>query len=428
MMINDIKKKYKIWEVFEYENVSEEFVLSASDSFPKPQTKKIKSTSVRYSDGKKYGFFAFEKSGKERVYGKLIPEPLIEEKLSIPGVKVSKKFTLGEKKKWKSQDVLMELTSIIRQKADFKVIVDKIVCGRTTEKRKIINSFGVKLEEEKNYFFIYGSVGGEKNGELQIVYFSESYLSADKIDIKKLCDEILNDFSFGGGRIESGQYNIFLPPKISAQFIEFIAHNFCGDRLAKGNSRFSVKDIGKKVFGDNIYICEIAEPESFSQIKDEMKFNRGLRFFDDEGGVKNNFYLVNAGAIENFFTDEKTSKILGIKNTRCSMRQNHLALPSPYFSALALLPGKTKKEDVENLPKTLYVSEIIGLHTGDEVKGNFSVGCRGYVLNSRQPFKTAVISGNIFEILKDAVLFSDFKVCGNIGTPSIMFQDVEVSS
>ncbi|GBD03150.1 hypothetical protein HRbin19_00429 [bacterium HR19] len=427
-MINDIKKKYKVWEVFEYEKVSEEFVLSAGDTSPNPQTKKIKSTSVRYSDMEKYGFFAFEKSGKDRVSGKSIPEPLIEEKLSIPRVKVSKKFTLGEKKKWKSKEVVMELTSIIKQKADFKVIVDKIVCGKTTEKRKIINSFGVKLEEEKNYFFIYGSVGGEKNGESQIVYFSESYLSPDKIDIRKICDEILNDFSFGNGKIESGKYNIVLPPKISAQFIEFIVQNFCGDRLVKGNSRFSIKDIGKKIFGDNIFICEIVEPKSFSQIKDEMKFNRGLRFFDDEGGVKNNFYLINGGVIENFFTDEKTSEILGIKNTRCSMRQNHLALPSQYFSALALLPGKIKREDAEKMPKTLYVSEIIGLHTGDEVRGNFSVGCRGYVLNSRQPFKTAVISGNIFEILKDAVLFSDFKVCGNIGTPSIMFQDVEVSS
>lgn len=427
-MIKEIKKKYKVWEVFEYENISDEFVLSASDSIPVPQMKKIKSTSVRYSDGKKYGFFAFEKSKDERLPKISIPEPLIEEKLLIPKIKLSKRFTLGDKKKWKSQEVLIEFFSAIKQKADFKVIVDKIVCGKTREKRKIINSFGVKLEEEKNYFFIYGSVGGEKNGELQIVYFSESYLSPDKIDIRKLCDEILNDFSFGGGRIESGKYNIVLPPKVCAQFIEFIAHNFCGDRLAKGNSRFSVKDIGKKIFGDNIYICEIAEPESFSQIKDEMKFNRGLRFFDDEGGEKNNFYLVNAGTIENFFTDEKTSKILGIKNTRCSMRQNYLAPPSPYFSALALLPGKTKREDVENIPKTLYVCEIIGLHTGDEVKGNFSVGCRGYILNSRQPFKTAVMSGNIFEILKDAVLFSDFKVCGNIGTPSIMFQDIEVSS
>ena len=100
------------------------------------------------------------------------------------------------------------------------------------------------------------------------------------------------------------------------------------------------------------------------------------------------------------------------------------------MSSLFLEPGDLSIENMirKGTGRFLIIVDVIGMHTGDDIKGDFSAGCRGFVMPDRIPFRTATISGNIYSLLQDAVPCSDFDVFGDVGTPSLLLQGVDISS
>jgi len=446
MRIKDIiseLKKFKRWDVFIYEERAEEFIYEEGSEEKSKREREKLSVAIRFSDGKKSGFAAQDLSkGIGRKNQIILDYPRADEKLEIPENKkrFKTKIAVDEKirikKDWEKEKI-DELLQILRENAKFKIMVDKISSGQATQKRRIINSYGMDVSEEKSIYFMYGSIGGEKNGQKQLVYFSKSFLSPNKILPEKIAQEILSEFNFEEEKLKPGKYKVIFPPKIASQIIEFLMENFSADRILAGLSKFSEKDMGKKFFGDEISIFELAHPvrdeiiksefQEFQKIQDEIRFAPGIRYFDDEGEEKRNFAIIRKGVIENFITHALSAKKLKVDNTSCAVRPNPLSPPVPNPSSLVVMPGREKKENYYSYGDTIVVLEIIGLHTSDPIKGDFSVGCRGYMPATGKGFKNTTISGNIFELLKNPVIFDDFSIEGKISTPSIMLEGVDVS-
>jgi PmbA protein len=446
MRIKDIipeLKKFKLWDVFIYDEKVEEFIYEEGGGEKSKKEREKLSVAIRFSDGKKSGFVAQDLGKGIRRKNQIILDILnSDEKLEIPKNKkrLKTKIEVDEKikiKKGWEKEKIAELFQILREKAKFKIIVDKISSGQATQERRIINSYGVDVSEEKTIYFIYGSIGGEKGGQKQVVYFSKSFLSPNKISPEKIAQEILSEFNFEEVKLKPGKYKVIFPPKIASQIIEFLMENFSADRILARLSRFSEKDMGKKFLGDEISIFELAhtvrdeitksEFQEFQKIQDEIRFAPGTRYFDDEGEEKKNFAIIRKGVIESFITHTLSAKKLKVDNTGCAVRPNPLSPPVPGPSSLVVMPGREKKENYYSFADTIVVLEIIGLHTGDPIKGDFSVGCRGYIPATGKGFKNTTISGNIFELLKNPVIFDDFSVEGKISTPSIMLEGVNVS-
>jgi PmbA protein len=435
-------KKFRLWEVFIYESVSQEFVcegIEEGNSINKNKLKKeVKErkrnvVAIRFSDGRNSGFFAQDfgkKFGKNQIS---LDKPISEQKLEIPRCATKKiRASLGENKDV-NQENIDELLEILFQKADFKLVIDKVSVGKTTQTRRIVNSKGLDLVERKTLHFIYGAIGGEKNGQRQIVYFSEYFLFPSKISPHDIAKKILADFNFDEVRLKAGKFKVIFPPKVAAQIIEFMIENFSADRIISKLSRFTERDLGKKVFSDSLSIFELAYPsfDSISgfnkKVQEELKFAPGLAYFDDEGEEKKNFPIIKSGVIENFITHALSAKKLNIQNTACAVRPNPLSPPIPAISSLVILPGDESKEKYYSFSDVILISEIIGLHTSDPIKGDFSVGCRGYIPSAGKGFKNTTISGNIFELLKNPIIFDDLSIEGKILTPSILLEGVQVS-
>ncbi len=435
-------KKFRLWEVFIYERVSEEFICEGIEGEATANKNKFKKEvkrgrrsvlAIRFSDGRKSGFFAQDfgkKFGKSQIF---LDKPISEQELEIPKSATNKvRANLGENKNI-NQENIDELLEILFQKADFKLVVDKVSIGKATQTRRIVNSKGLDLVERKTFHFIYGAIGGEKNGQKQIVYFSESFLSPSKISPQNIANKILVDFNFDEIRLNAGKFKVIFPPKVAAQIIEFMIENFSADKIISKLSRFTERDLGKKIFSDSLSIFESAYPSFDSlqgfnkKVQEHLKFAPGLTYFDDEGEKKKNFPIVKNGVIENFITHALSAKKLNMQNTACAFRPNPLSPPIPAISSLVILPGNESKEKYYSFSDVILISEIIGLHTSDPIKGDFSVGCRGYIPSLGKGFKNTTISGNIFELLRNPIIFDDLSIEGKILTPSILLEGVQVS-
>jgi PmbA protein len=74
----------------------------------------------------------------------------------------------------------------------------------------------------------------------------------------------------------------------------------------------------------------------------------------------------------------------------------------------------------------------MGLHTANPISGDFSIGISGLWIENGEtayPIKEAVISGNILELFKKIEgIGNDLKFYGNVGSPSLLIGDMDISA
>ncbi len=79
----------------------------------------------------------------------------------------------------------------------------------------------------------------------------------------------------------------------------------------------------------------------------------------------------------------------------------------------------------------LYVVDAMGVHTANPISGDFSIGVTGILIEKgelKHPVKEAVISGNILDFFgKVKALGDDLRFYGNVGGPSLLITDVDIS-
>jgi PmbA protein len=80
----------------------------------------------------------------------------------------------------------------------------------------------------------------------------------------------------------------------------------------------------------------------------------------------------------------------------------------------------------------LYVEELSGTHTMNEVTGELSLGCSGWVLRGgerAEPFEGATLAGTLLRLLGDGVELSmEREVVDDARVPAVLLEDVPVAS
>ncbi|HEQ78269.1 MAG TPA: TldD/PmbA family protein, partial [Euryarchaeota archaeon] len=142
---------------------------------------------------------------------------------------------------------------------------------------------------------------------------------------------------------------------------------------------------------------------------------------DDEGKATEKKVLVDKGVLKEFLYDCYTAKKEGRESNGSASRGSYSSLPKVGASNFILSCKESSTIDAE-----LVINGLIGAHTSNSITGDFSVEVSNAYLKDK-PVKKAIISGNVFELIKNISAFGkDKKQFSKVVSPSIEFENIRV--
>jgi PmbA protein len=216
---------------------------------------------------------------------------------------------------------------------------------------------------------------------------------------------------------------IFTANGIASALILPLLSAFNGKTVMEGASPLE-KKLNKPVFDKN-----------FSLTDDSLAaFRPGSRPCDDEGVPSGRTALVNKGIVKAFFYDLQTAALAGKKSTGNGSRSRG-GLPAPSASALVVTPGKTTLDEmISDIKEGLIIEQLMGAEQGNILGGDFSGNVLlGFKIEKGKivgRVKDTMVSGNVYEILKDlpAIGSETRWVGGFLQTPPFYCKALAVSS
>jgi PmbA protein len=158
--------------------------------------------------------------------------------------------------------------------------------------------------------------------------------------------------------------------------------------------------------------------------------------YDDEGICTAKMKLFDQGVLKGFIYDLQTAGTMGVKSTGNASR-DFGSLPSPSISNLLIKPGTARlAEMIKDIKSGVIVYDFLGAGQSNLLAGDFSANIAlGYKIENGRiagRVKDVMISGNVYDMLKDKVveLSEDQEMVvtrGSFITPAILFKDVNIA-
>ncbi|MCS3900552.1 TldD/PmbA family protein [Methanococcus voltae] len=277
---------------------------------------------------------------------------------------------------------------------------------------RLINTNGIDVEEEGTYYS--ASISGIKDGETAYEYLTKNNMF--NVDI--ISDYVINILKNTQSIKESFEGNIVLSPRALYSLLAYtLIPAFNAESVQRNRSMLAGK-IGEKIFGENISIYDDSTLDNalYSSKTDDEGIPSQRTVLVEDGILKNYLYDIKRANIEN---ESKKDEKERVKTTGNASR-GYSSLPSISSSNIIINPV----EKIEELDKYLYVNSLIGTHTSNPITGDFSVEIsNSYIVNKgdKTPVKKGMLSGNIFEILKEAVPLDNVEQRGKLIAPALKF-------
>ncbi|POZ91313.1 TldD/PmbA family protein [Petrotoga sp. SL27] len=218
--------------------------------------------------------------------------------------------------------------------------------------------------------------------------------------------------------LSSGRYDIVMSPFASSMFLETLITPLSGENVYKGKS-FLKDKLGEKVA--NLSVTLLHDPMNGSAPI--------IASFDNEGTNTSRFNVIENGVLKGFLHNIYSAKKLGSKPTGNSFASVESPNPSIGTINLHFIANKTRK-DILNVPKALYVTNIMGMHTTDPVSGRFSVQISGRLIENGEfvrSFRGMTLAGTLEELLNNLeYIGSDFKYLGPVAGSTMLIRDLSV--
>ena len=304
--------------------------------------------------------------------------------------------------------------------------------GSTT----IANSKGVNISYEGTYYSAHvTTLAGDDNGDNQMGWdFAGSRRMSD-VDIKivgnrasKRAVELL-----GSRKISAVKAPVILCPSVAVGFLEILSASLSAEAVQKQRS-FLAGKVGQTIMSTLVDIVDDGT----------MQWGTGTKPFDDEGVPVSNKTVISKGVLNNYFYNTYAAKKAGVRSTGNAVRGSHKALPGIDVTNFYLKPEENQHSAVsgqqseknnkliKSLSKGILVLNAMGLHTANPISGDFSIGISGLWIENGEtayPIKEAVMSGNILDLFKKLeALGGDMEFYGNIGSPSLLIGDMDISA
>ncbi len=283
----------------------------------------------------------------------------------------------------------------------------------------ILNSNGVSIENEGTGFGIGLSVTIQKEGKIATAYNSTSSrfydLDGDKL-AKEVCD--LAKSSLDTKPIETDDYDVVLDYYAATGLLQTFLNAFDGENVRRGRSILKDK-VGEQIANPTLSII------------DNPLLEKGMYTCkcDGEGSVSKKTDLIKDGVLDSFIYDIYTANKVGTETTANGYRGSYLTTPMISTSNLEFEFGE--KRELSEIDKGVLTTSVLGAHTANPISGDFSVeASNAFKIENGEltdPINKAMISGNIFEIMKKVEgLNTEIKQYGPFIIPKLLVHDLRV--
>ncbi len=215
---------------------------------------------------------------------------------------------------------------------------------------------------------------------------------------------------------------IFTPNAVASSLLLPLAQAFSGRNVFLGASPVGHR-LGQQVFDGKLNVWDDAT----------LALRPSSRPFDDEGVLSQRTALIENGVVANFYYDLQTAGLAKTLSTGNGSRVGG-GLPAPSISAMIIDEGFTPFRDlVQDIPEGLVVDMLMGAEQGNTMGGDFNGNVLlGYKIEKGRlvgRVKDTMVSGNIYEALKDITLGKEYKWVGSsLRSPHIYFPNLAVST
>ncbi len=283
----------------------------------------------------------------------------------------------------------------------------------------ILNSNGVEVEYKTTGFSGQISVNAEKNNLKSTAYeFDASCLmdlEADRIS-ERAC-RIAKD-SIGGEKIQTGDMGVVLDYHAVEGILGTFTPSINADNVQRGRSYLADK-LGKEVANTNF------------SIYDDGIIPGGLNSTpaDDEGTPSQRTTIIKEGILQGFIHDIYTASKGGVKSTGNGIRSSFSEVPE--VSTTNIIFDFGDKISLDDIKNGILVTDVLGAHTANPISGDFSVEANNAFMIKNgeitKPVKKAMISGNIFNLLKKVQMVdSRIRQIGPFITPKIFVDKLKI--
>ncbi len=230
----------------------------------------------------------------------------------------------------------------------------------------------------------------------------------------------------GSKRIDGCRADVILDNSVTVDFMGIFAASLSSEAVQKGKSLLAGR-IGRKVISDKINMVDSGL----------LRGRPGSSPVDGEGVPVKEKTPVSEGVLRTYLYNTYTAGKDGTVSTGNAVRGGFSSLPGVGVTNLFI--EAASKNDIlpaaemfGAMERGLYVIDVMGMHTANPISGEFSVGVTGIWIEKgemKYPVKEAVISGNILDFFgKIQAVGDDLRFYGNIGGPSLLISDVDISA
>lgn len=283
----------------------------------------------------------------------------------------------------------------------------------------ILNSNGINSKDSGTICSGFIAVNAENNGEISTAYEGDSSRSFDINSdwiAEKACE--IAKSSLNGKPVETKNMNVLLDYRAASGLLGTFINAINADNVQRGRSIYA-NEMGKEVITPSL------------NIYDDGTYEGGLNssITDGEGTKSQKTAIIENGILKNFIYDIYTSKKGNTESTGNGMRSSFADMPTVGLSNLVL-----EFEDIieiSDIKNGIIVTDVLGAHTANPISGDFSVEVNNAfkIENGEinEPVKKAMLSGNIFNVMKNASGVSKkTRQIGPFIIPRILAKDLRV--
>ncbi len=230
----------------------------------------------------------------------------------------------------------------------------------------------------------------------------------------------------GAGSVRTGRHDVILDAEVVAGLVEALAPALTAEAVRKGKSL--VGRLGERVGAEAVTLADDAT----------CLRGTGVRAFDGEGVASRRISLVERGVVRGLLYDRREAQLAReggaawARSTGSCERSGPRSLPALAAGALVLQAGQSSRPALErSLWSGIVVTELLGLHTIDPARGQFSLGASGFrlVRGERAGGVAGFAIAGDFRSLLGAVreVGADLVYHGSVGAPSLLVEGVEVA-
>lgn len=296
--------------------------------------------------------------------------------------------------------------------AEYEVSVGKTI---------IANSNGVFASEKQTGSGVSVSVNAE-DGEGFSSAYAYDLSHSKELEMERVVQEStdLAKNSRNGQPTETRTTNVVLDYFAISSLLSTFLSALSSENTQRGRSYFQDK------------LNEMVTSEYFSLYDDgTIPGARASSKFDDEGTPSQKTELIKDGELKNFIYDtyHANKDERDVVTTANASRAGYSSVPSVGFTNIHA--EFNELTEVSDLTDGITVHSVMGAHTANPITGDFSVEARNSfeIKNGEitKPIRKAMISGNIFEIMKNATAATeDVRQVGALITPKVLAKNLRV--